>query len=379
MADSGQSLHAANTNEWAQADRNVALERRTIVQAEGEALLSETENACNPIPSPDGSMIAYVRTGRWEKGSGGLGRSNLRSEVMVMSSDGRLLTKEPLADTFLAGWSPDGRSLICQRDYQAFLISLEGLKSRQVQIPHSDFITPERVAYLPAFDALAWIQNGFSDSANPGPHNHSATIKTANKEIATTNSHVGDMLVPSPDGRYIAAIDVNNWSEKTLWVYDTQANSWANLGKANVHPNNVEWDWTKATWDPWFRDSSRLSFVSDQSIVVSTPDGKRRQEIAGVKDCLGLATPSPDGQLIAYVTFNAKLNKEQPQGTFWGNTTIWVVPAVPGATPRAVTKTSPETTYGLRWLDSGALVFDRFSEGSAYSARHRLWKVIVGR
>jgi Tol biopolymer transport system component len=375
ITDTSQSSQTSNINKLPS--------ERTIAQTNGEVLLSETENASNPIPSPDGSMIAYVRTGRWEKGSGGLGRSNLRSEVMVMTSDGRTLTEKPIADAFLSGWSPDGKHLICYRSYQAFLVSIEGLKSRQVQIPQSGFITPERVAYLPALDALAWIQNGFSDQAKPGPHNHSASIRTANREIAKNNFHVGDMLVPSPDGRYIAAIDVTNWCEKNLWVYDTQTDSWANLGKANVHPDiinpNNDWDWMGSSWDPWFRDSSRLAFVSNQSIVVSSPDGKSRQEINRVKGPTGLATPSTDAHFIAYVTFDTTLNKAQPHWTFWGNTTIWVVPTVPGSTPRAVTKKSSETTYCLRWLDSGTIVFDRFGEGSAYMAQHRLWKVEVSR
>ena len=63
------------------------------------------------------------------KGSGGLGRSNLRSEVMVMASDGRTLTEKSIANAFLAGWSPDGKNLICYRDYQAFLVSIDGVKS----------------------------------------------------------------------------------------------------------------------------------------------------------------------------------------------------------------------------------------------------------
>jgi len=78
---------SSTLNEQTKADNRSAPERTTIPNANAEVMLSETENACNPIPSPDGSVIAYVRTGRWEKGSGGLGRSNLRSEVMVMTYD----------------------------------------------------------------------------------------------------------------------------------------------------------------------------------------------------------------------------------------------------------------------------------------------------
>jgi WD40-like Beta Propeller Repeat len=82
-------------------------------QAPNEKLLSE-ENAYNPIPSPNGKMIAYVPTG-WGRpgGSGGFGRSNLVSEVMVIADDGKPITATPLTDTFLAGWTPDGSALVC--------------------------------------------------------------------------------------------------------------------------------------------------------------------------------------------------------------------------------------------------------------------------
>jgi Tol biopolymer transport system component len=96
---------------------SLALLCNTPGQPFKEVLLSESENAYNPIPNPDGSLIAYVRTG-WDRtrGSGGGGRSNLRSEVMVMNADGTLLTREPLVDAFLYGWTPDGKYLICYRD-----------------------------------------------------------------------------------------------------------------------------------------------------------------------------------------------------------------------------------------------------------------------
>lgn len=60
-----------------------------------EVLLSGSA-AYNPIPSPNGKMIAYVRTG-WgrEGGSGGFGRSNLVSEVMVMTENGTTISATP--------------------------------------------------------------------------------------------------------------------------------------------------------------------------------------------------------------------------------------------------------------------------------------------
>jgi Tol biopolymer transport system component len=112
----------------------------TFSQTAKEQLLSKTENAYNPIPSPDGTKIAYIRTG-WGRNypAMSLGRSNLITEVKVMDSEGRILTEKPLADTFLAGWTPDGKNLICYRDYKYFLVSLEGKRSKEIQIPYEEW------------------------------------------------------------------------------------------------------------------------------------------------------------------------------------------------------------------------------------------------
>ena len=345
-------------------------------QSFNETLLSEKENANNPIPSPDGKMIAFVRTGRWEKGSGGQGRSNLRSEIMVMDDQGHLLTDKPLADAFLAGWTSDGKNLVCYRDYKYFLVSLDGRKSRETEIPSEQWSAhdkSERGTYLPSIDEMIFVQNSRQSTRG--------IIRTVGKEIAQNDTSLGKMLVPSPDGRYIAAIDITRLAQDQLWVYDTQNNSWANLGKATIHPDitqpNNEWDWVNASWNPWYADSSHLAFVSGSTIVVSTPDGKSKQVITEANLPIGLATPSPDGKFIAYVTFDAKLNKEQPQHTFWGNTTVWVAPVIPGAKARPVTKKATETTWCLRWLNTKEIVFDRMPYFGAMGNDNRLWRVRV--
>jgi Tol biopolymer transport system component len=341
-----------------------------LSQPSREELISETESAYNPIPSPDGKMIAYVRTGRWEKGSGGFGQSNLRSEVKIMDSQGRILTDIPLAETFLAGWTADGKHLICHRNWGYFLVSLDGEKSKAVSYS-ADIV--DRGTYLESLDAMVFVEHFYQPSRG--------VLRTADEVVARNNeSHLGEMLVPSPDRRYVAAIDVTRWADDLLWVYDLQNKSWANLGKATVHPSiiypNNNWDWMQATWDPWYRDSSHLAFISGSSIVVSTPDGKSRQTIAEPGCPIGLATPSPDGKLIAYVTFDAELNKEQPHWTFWGNTRVWVVPTVPGAKARPVTNRASETTLDLRWLNNREIVFDRLPQES-FTNHARLWKVRV--
>jgi two-component system chemotaxis response regulator CheY len=58
-------------------------------------------------------------------------------------------------------------------------------------------------------------------------------------------------------------------------VYDTAMNKWFNLGRADIHPD-VNWDYIKPSWNPWFADSSRLVFFSGANLIVASPDGMQR-------------------------------------------------------------------------------------------------------
>src|SRR5262245_45876558 len=160
-----------------------------------EVLLSESENAYNPMPNQDGGLIAYVRTG-WERegGSGGFGRSNRRSDVMVMNVDGTLLTKEPLADAFLSGWTSDGQNLICYRDGRYFLISVGGEIIAQGQIPNKNRqdMRPERVSYLSSIGSPVWIQND-----SPG-----GVIQTPRSKVAQSTGGLVATIIRSTDDRY---------------------------------------------------------------------------------------------------------------------------------------------------------------------------------
>jgi hypothetical protein len=332
-----------------------------------EALLSESENAYNTIPNQDGSLIAYVRTG-WgrEGGSGGFGRSNLRSEVMVMNADGTLLTRKPLVDAFLSGWTPDGKNLICYRDLRYFLISATGETIARGQLPNTDRLDnrSERVSYLSGVESPVWIQN---DSRE-------AFIQTPRGKIARYPGHLGELIIPSPDEKYIAVTSPQN---SFLRVYDMRDNSWSDLGAITIHPNS-EWDYIKPSWNPWFSDSARLAFISGSSLIISSPDGRDKQIVADVGSKAGLAVPAPDGELIAYATFEDRPMKMRQDLKFWGGSTLWVVPTVHGAKAYPVTGKHQDTTYCLRWLDNKQLVFDRIADESFYR-RARLWKAQVSR
>jgi len=347
---------------------SLALFFNTPRQPFNEALLSESENAYNPIPNQDGSLIAYVRTG-WDRtgGSGGVGRSNLRSEVMVMNADGTLLTREPLADAFLSGWTSDGKNLICYRDRRYVLISVGGKVLARGQIPTTDpsQIGTERVSYLSSIDSPVWLQNDSPEAAIQTPH-----IK-----IARPNpGHLGELIIPSPDERYIAFTSAPNG---ILSVYDRRDNSWSELGAITIHPDSA-WDYIKPSWNPWFSDSSRLAFISGSSLIISSPDGREKQIVADVGAKAGLAVPSPDGELIAYATFEDRPVNLRPDLKFWGGSTLWVISTVPGTKAYPVTGIHQDTTYCLRWMDNKQLVFDRIGDESFYM-RARLWKAQVSR
>ena len=168
---------------------------RAEAQDLNETLLS-TDNAYNPIPSPDGRYIAYVRTG-WGRpgGSGGFGRSNLVSEVVVidenrvptaaiplermfLGGENRVRpTAIPLADMFLGGWTPDGNHLVCFRDWEYALVSKDGKRVVEGRIPNdpNKHRATEWVAYSPSLAAIIWSRliddshGAIETPGTPGP------------------------------------------------------------------------------------------------------------------------------------------------------------------------------------------------------------------
>ena len=224
-------------------------------QSIDEKLLSDVENAYNPIPSPDGKLIAYVRTGWRRTGGTGFGRSNLRSEIAVMTISGKVISPTPLANAFLFGWTPHGNSLICYRDWHFLLVGPDGGISRQADETGGDsgFSRSERVAYLSKADTFVWVEHQRSPRT---------LLLTQRSPIAENSMMTGAIVAPSPDERFIAVAG----NGMDLWIYDTAEKTWANFGKADIHPN-TDWDYIKPSWNPWFADSSRLAFFPARRLL----------------------------------------------------------------------------------------------------------------
>jgi hypothetical protein len=123
-----------------------------LVSAPAQTQLSN-ENAYNPIPSPDGKKIVAVRSGWYRPGgSGGLGRSNLRSDIIILDRNGNTLSSNFFEDHFVADWKQEG--IVAFRDWSYALISEDGSIRQQGRVcPPTLVGTPasgcvERVAYL---------------------------------------------------------------------------------------------------------------------------------------------------------------------------------------------------------------------------------------
>ena len=102
------------------------------------------------------------------------------------------------------------------------------------------------------------------------------------------------------------------------------------------------------------------------TLVITSPDGTQNTETK-VDGYTGLPVASPDGQSIAYVTFEPRPMKERPDLQFWGGTTIWVAPASALSTPRSITQKNQDEVYDLKWLRIGLAILSADADSSAFS------------
>jgi len=337
------------------------------VDALAQTQLSE-EDAYNPIPSPDGTKIAAVRTGWFRPGgSGGLGRSNLVSEIILLDRAGRTLSRKPLSDGFAGEWKKEG--IVSFRDWSYALLAEDGsiLRHGGVVCPPQPGPCEERVAYLSKAGSFVWARQAGGD----------LTLMTAAGALSPRSpaKRPGIWLAPSPDERFIA-VGPGRPGE-SLSIYDTQAGVWFDFGKAMIHPDEL-WNWMEASWDPWFADGSRLAYFTADGLMVSSADGSEKRVVLRVQEPAGLAVPSPDGRAVAYATF-ASRPRTSGGGNLpvWNCTGIYVVDLERPARPRRLTGESQASTYGLRWVDDRHLVFDRVEDG--IPRRARLWTIEVER
>jgi hypothetical protein len=198
-------------------------------QSSSESLLT-TDNAYNPIPSPDGKHIGYVRTGWGGKTFTSLGRSSLVSDVKIVNAEGEDAPFALAEDYFLSGWTPDSTRLVCFRDLNYALISTEGKRTLVGRIPNDpDLVSAEWVAYSPSLETVVWSR--LIDKSH-------RAIETPGRTIVKDGMFWQERVVPSPNGRYLAVF--RQESQSNLRVYDLLLKSLTDLGTISIHPDK---DW----------------------------------------------------------------------------------------------------------------------------------------
>ena len=108
-----------------------------VSTAQNPARLFVNENAYDPLPSPDGELVAFVLTGKDPgRGSGGFGRSNLRSLIGFADASGTTF-RNTSAFGFLSGWAPDSKAVVSFRDWQFSLVDIDGKQRNSGLIPEA--------------------------------------------------------------------------------------------------------------------------------------------------------------------------------------------------------------------------------------------------
>ena len=264
------------------------------------------DHAYQPVPSPDGKLVAYVLTGMRMDGTVGLGRSHLRSNIAFADQDGKHL-RDPNVEGFLGEWLPDSSAVSSYRDWRFSLVTPEGSQKNGAMPLHDAPNSPpqaERVQYIPAFGGFVWIE--YSGGIT--------YLKTISGPVATFDRSFQSeaLIMPSPDGRYLA---IGELEGRNLWSYDIGKNVWKDLGPFSVHPD-PNWDYIKPNWNPWFPDSVHLALFSGSVLYTVRADGTERREL-GPAENAGLPVPSPDGKWIAYATFAPRVAQHRPDLKFW--------------------------------------------------------------
>jgi hypothetical protein len=339
----------------------------SVIAAAGqqqEQLLFQS-NAYDPVPSPDGRLVAYLHTGRNTR-TGGFGRSSLQSDVWFCDPSGQTLQSSRV-EGFLGEWLPDSGAIVTFRDHRVALVDSGGSRDSESMGRNDEDLRrlPERVAYLSKLDVFIWLQQ--SDSGT--------VLQSKNGPVTRLKNQIlpeGGLIVPSPDERYLAIGGPT--PDERLWVYDTVQRTLTDFGKITIHPD-PDWDYIKPSWNPWFADGKHLAFFSGSNLYVTSPDGKERRRLLNVADG-GLATPSPDGTMVAYATYSSRPRRLRKDLNFWGASALWIVPSA-GGVARQITEPSEDETYDLRWLTKDSLIFDRISEG-LFNEHARIWTVSIG-
>src|SRR5581483_7237337 len=171
-----------------------------VLPAPGETPL--LEDACCPVPNADGSLIAFTRP-RWGGRAVEGERSKLDVEVFVASAAGQLMTPQSLARGFVAGWTGAGQ-VVGWHAGTAVVLGNDGQLARELVLSqHVAGPPPERVSWLASQHEFLFATLG----------QDATEVKLGDGRLVARHPNqgapLGELVVPSPDERYLAVLDAS--------------------------------------------------------------------------------------------------------------------------------------------------------------------------
>jgi len=154
----------------------------------------------------------------------------------------------------LPRWSPDGKQIVyishrLGRPWKAFLVSSQGS-------PPEELLPGDTTEGDPGWSADG-TKIAFSHGLPPGQRESDIRILDLKTQQVTTIPGSNGMFSPrwSPDGRYLAALDLENVSRK-LFLFDFQTGKWADWV---TDPETIQ-------YPSWTSDSRSMLYESAYSI-----------------------------------------------------------------------------------------------------------------
>jgi len=138
-------------------------------------------------------------------------------------------------------------------------------------------------------------------------------------------------------------------------------------------PRHRGWDNLVLRWNPWSPDGSHITFLRDNQVWMSDPDGQQARQLTFDRRPKCKPTFSPSGRRIAYLARLAD-NIDNPELVFPHE--LWVVDIETTLAARLIIPDDRQINC-VDWLDDATLIVDRvnttklFGEGPSLS----LWKV----
>jgi TolB protein len=292
------------------------------------ALSAEGAHDTAPIPSPDGTQVAF-----WRPGDQGL---DLWVADADMANARSLGVYNELGGPQPPLWSADGRRIAALAGMRnpLDLVSVrvsDGEVTWLVETPQ--FKLP--VQFHPDGDRIVF-------AALDGGTVNTFAVSQATREVTplVTGMELPYIGMVSPDGQTIL-----------MWVFDKGSNtlSAVNADGTNRRALTTEGFEELSTFSlyPFSPDGNRILYTSRRTgkrdiWEVSLADGATRQLTNDIQDDFDPAW-SPDGQSIAFLSTRGR------------QTDVWVMPSAGGDAVRVTD--SPEAEEWLLWADGGRLSF----------------------